>query len=148
MTMKRWLIALPALALAAQLALAHPHGPPTAEMIDQMTADLGLDANQKQQVQKIFEDQHARMEEERKQYEASGQRPSRDEMRAKHEQARQDLDAQLSTVLTLDQLQKLHKKMDDMRAERWGHKHGPGDSSDKPTDKPADKPADQPADQG
>ena len=141
--MKRWLIALPALALAAQLALAHPHGPPTAEMIDQMTADLGLDANQKQQVQKIFEDQHARMEEERKLYEASGQRPTRDEMHAKHAQARQDLDAQLSTVLTLDQLEKLHKKMDEMRAARWDGKHGPDEGSDKPSDKPADKPADQ-----
>jgi len=148
MTMKRWLIALPALALAAQLALAHPHGPPSAEMIDQMTADLGLDTNQKQQVQKIFEEQHARMEEERKAYDATGQRPTREEMQQKHEQMRQDLDAQLSTVLTLDQIEKLHKKMDEMREARWGHKHGPdsdkgGPDKKSPDGATPDKPADQ-----
>ena len=146
--MKRWLIAaLPALALAGQPALAHPHGPPAAEMIDHMTQDLGLDDNQKQQVQKIFEQQHARMEQDRKQYEATGQRPTREEMHAKREQARQDLDAQLSTVLTLDQMEKLHQKMDEMRAER--HRHRPADSdSDTPAGTQPPAGAQAPADKG
>ena len=142
--MKRWLYAaLPALALMGQPVLANPHGPPPAEMIDEMTKDLGLDANQKQQVQKIFEEQHAKMEEERKLYDATGQRPTPEEMHAKHEQARQDLDSQLSTVLTLDQIEKLHKKMDEMRAERhhWHKQDDKDNGAPAGTQTPADKPS-------
>lgn len=125
--MKRWLTALPALMLATCIAFAHPPGPPPDEMLDQLAADLGLDDSQKQQVERIFEEQHSRLREERKLLEASGQRPTREEMKARRQQERQALDAQLSTVLTLEQLDKLKQKMEEMRSARPAHKADPPD---------------------
>ena len=77
-------------------------GPP----IERLAQDLGLDATQQAQVKQILDAQHTKMDAERAQYEASGTRPSREEMHAKHEQMDAELDQQLSTVLTAEQLAK------------------------------------------
>ena len=100
------------LALAASsFALANPPGPPPGMSrggppIERLTQDLGLDANQAAQVKTIFEQQRAKMEAERAQFESSGTRPTREEMHARHEQANAELRAQLANVLTAEQLAK------------------------------------------
>ena len=95
------------LALADQRQGPPPGGPESrGAPIERLTQDLGLDAAQAAQVKQILEAQHAKMEADRAQFEASGTRPSREEMHAKHEQMDAELDQQLSTVLTPEQLAK------------------------------------------
>lgn len=123
--MKRHAFLLVAL-VAGGLAFADEHqGPPPGgpgrggPPIERLAQDLGLDATQTAQVKQILEAQHAKMEADRAQFEASGTRPSREEMHAKHQQMDAELDQQLSTVLTPEQL----AKFKEMRARR--HPMGP-----------------------
>lgn len=99
------------------LVLAHPpdarHGGPP---IDEIATELGLDDTQKSELQRIFDEQRAKMKEERAQLESAGQRPSREEMRAKHEEKRAEMHQQLSTVLTAEQLAKFEKLMQERRS--------------------------------
>ena len=103
------------LAALAVTGLAHadpPQGPTTGgpgrrgPPIERLTQDLGLDASQAAQVKQILDAQHAKMDAERAQFEASGTRLSREEMHAKHEQMDAELDQQLSAILTPEQLAK------------------------------------------
>lgn len=108
--MKRTVFLLAALA-ASGLAFAEPPaGPPHSGRggppIERLVKDLGLDAGQTTQVQAIFEQQHAKMEADRAQFESSGTRPTREQMQAKHEQANAELRTQLAAVLTAEQLAK------------------------------------------
>lgn len=125
--MKRLSLILAALAASSSLALAQqPDGPPhgmRGPNVEQLATDLGLDENQKAQVKQIFEAQHAKMQAERQQFEASGTRPTREEMKAKRDAMDADLHQQLSGVLTADQL----KKFDEIRAQhrRQGPPPGP-----------------------
>jgi hypothetical protein len=105
--MRHWLLTFPALALASQLAVAHPSGPPASARLDRLTADLGLDANQKLEVERIFTEQ-----------------------RARHEQARQDLETQLATVLTPEQLDKLRTKMAGKRGPHGVRRTKPADAAE------------------
>jgi hypothetical protein len=122
MDMKLPMLALPVVLLTAQLALAQqpppgprPHGrPPMAEM---MARQLGLDDAQKTEVKRILEEQRTRHETERKQYEATGQRRTPEEMRAMFQQHDQELIQALSGVLTPDQLTRF-KAMQAQRHER------------------------------
>jgi hypothetical protein len=95
-----------------------PGGPPRGPPIERIAKDLNLDANQTSEVKRILEAQHAKMDSERQQFEASGTRPSREEMQAKHEQMDADLRQQLSGVLTADQL----TRFEEMRKR---HRRGP-----------------------
>jgi Spy/CpxP family protein refolding chaperone len=123
--MKRLTLALSAALFTAQLAIAQqlppgppPRGGPPAEM---MARQLGLDDSQKAEVKRIFEEQRARHETERKQYDATGQRPTREEMKATRQQHDQELVQALSSVLTADQLTQFKA----MQAERDQHRrHG------------------------
>lgn len=125
--MKRSLLALPVVLLAAQFAFAQqaPAGPPPrggGQMIEMMARRLGLDDTQKAEVKRILEQQRAQHETERKQYEATGQRPTPEEMRTMFEQHDQELIQALSGVLTADQLTKFKA----MQAERREHmRRGP-----------------------
>jgi Spy/CpxP family protein refolding chaperone len=121
--MKRLTLALSAAFFTAQLALAQqlppgppPRGGPPAEM---MARQLGLDDTQKAAVKRIFEEQRAAHETERKQYEATGQRRTPEEMKALREQHDQELIQALSGVLTADQL----TKFEAMQAQRREHMH-------------------------
>jgi len=83
---------------------------------------LGLDDAQTVAVKKILEQQRAQAQTERKQFEATGQRPKPEEMRATFERHDQELTQALSAVLTPDQL----TKFEAMQAERREHmRHGP-----------------------
>jgi len=87
-----------------------------------MARQLGLDDAQKTEVKRILEEQRARHETGRKQFEATGQRPTPEEMRATFEQHDQELTQALSGVLTADQLTKFKA----LQAERREHmRHGP-----------------------
>jgi Spy/CpxP family protein refolding chaperone len=125
--MKRPILVLPVVLLTAQLAFAQqaPSGPPPrggGPRIEMMARQLGLDETQKAEVKRILEQQRAAHDAERKQYEATGQRPTPEEMRATMQQHDQELLQALSGVLTPDQLTKFKA----MQAERREHmRHGP-----------------------
>jgi len=123
--MKRFTFALPALLLfTAQFALAQQSGPPPGPPrggppIERIAKDLNLDDNQKAEVQRILDAQREKREAARAQFQASGQRPSREEMQARMQQDEQDLLQQLSGVLNTEQLAKFKQ----MQEERRKHMH-------------------------
>jgi Spy/CpxP family protein refolding chaperone len=124
--MKRSTLALSVVLCAAQLALAQqPPGPPPrggGPRVEMMARQLGLDDTQKAEVKRILDEQRARHETERKQFEATGQRPTPEEMRATFQQHDQELVQALSGVLTPDQLTKFKA----MQAGRREHmRNGP-----------------------
>jgi hypothetical protein len=84
--------------------------------MDRLALLLDLDAYQKTEVEKILKEQHEQMRADFAAARASGTRPSREEMKAKREQAKQELHTKLSAVLNETQL----KKFDAL------HEHGPG----------------------
>jgi Spy/CpxP family protein refolding chaperone len=85
--------------------------------MDRMALLLDLNAYQKTEVEKILKEQHEQMRAEFESARASGAaRPSRDEMKAKREQAKTELHTKLSAVLDETQL----KKFDAL------HERGPG----------------------
>ncbi len=101
---------------AGTLAWAdQPSGPPPGgpsrggPPIERLAQDLGLDSSQTAQLKAILDAQRARMDSERAQIEASGTRPSREEMQAKHERMDAELKQQLATVLTPEQLAKFEQ---------------------------------------
>ena len=121
--MKRLTLVLSAALFTAQLAIAQqlPPGPPPrgGPPIEMMAKQLGLDDAQKVQVQRILDEERARHESERKQYEATGQRPTPEEMKARRDQHDQELIQALSGVLTPEQLTKFKA----MQARRGEHMH-------------------------
>ncbi len=126
--MKRLALALPAALFTAQLAIAQqfppgpaPRGGPPVEM---MAKQLGLDDTQKTEVKRILDELRARRETERKQYEASGQRPTPEEMKTMRQQHDQELVQALSSVLTPDQLTKF-KAIQAQRGEHMRHRPPP-----------------------
>jgi Spy/CpxP family protein refolding chaperone len=103
------LAALPVALLAMQAAFAQPPpGPPRGgpPPIERLAQELNLDATQKAEVQRIFEEQRAKHETERKQYAATGQRPTPEEMQTMMQQHEEELRLALSGVLTSEQLTK------------------------------------------
>jgi Spy/CpxP family protein refolding chaperone len=110
--MKHASLLLAALAASGLAFADQDRGPPpgapgsVGAPIERLAQDLGLDAAQQAQVKQILDAQRAKMDADRAQFEASGTRPSREEMHAKHEQMDAELDQQLSTVLTPEQLAK------------------------------------------
>jgi Spy/CpxP family protein refolding chaperone len=98
------------LALSAAAAMADPPpGPPPGMRgpgIERLTKDLSLNESQQAEVKRIFDAQRTKMDAQRQQFEASGTRPTHEEMRAHHEQADADLHQQLAAVLSAEQLAK------------------------------------------
>lgn len=85
--------------------------------MDRLALLLDLNSYQKTEVEKILKAQHEQMRSEFEAARASGAaRPSRDEMKAKREQAKAELNTKLSAVLDETQL----KKFDAL------HERGPG----------------------
>lgn len=121
------------LGLASAVALADPpagpppgmRGPPS---IERLTQDLGLNESQQAEVKRIFDAQRAKMDADRAQFEASGTRPSREEMHAKREQAAAEIHQQLAAVLTPEQL----AKFDEMRKRQRPPGPPPGEDGGPP----------------
>jgi Spy/CpxP family protein refolding chaperone len=77
-----------------------------AQRMDRLATLLDLTDAQKAQVQTILDEQHAKMKAERDAAQASGQRPTFDQMKAAHNQMQQETLAKLTPVLTPAQLKK------------------------------------------
>jgi Spy/CpxP family protein refolding chaperone len=77
-----------------------------AQRMDNLATLLDLTDEQKAQVQTILEEQHAKMKAQRDAMQASGQKPTFDQMKAEHEQLRQETLTKLTPVLSPAQLKK------------------------------------------
>jgi len=100
--------------------------------MDRMALLLDLDAHQKTEVEKILKEQHEHRRADFDAARASGVRPSRDEMKAKRVQSKQDLQTKLSMVLNETQM----KKFEALHERGKGHgrgfgKRGGGNGKDK-----------------
>lgn len=106
MKTKVTLLALAWLASGVAFAADPPAGPPAPDM-DRMALLLDLDAYQKTEVEKILKEQREQAHAAREAARASGStRPTREEMKAKREQYKQELQTKLSAVLNETQLKK------------------------------------------
>ena len=118
--MKRLAFVLPAVLLGAYAVHAQnppPGGPPRGgPPFERIAKDLDLDENQKPEVKRIFDELRAKREAEREKIMASGQRPTREEMKAKMEADDAALLQKLQGVLRTDQLEKWRQMQADRRA--------------------------------
>jgi hypothetical protein len=114
------------LGLASGLAVAQPPGGPPggAFDIERLAILLDLDAYQKGEVERVFQEQREARIAAREQRAASGERPTREEMFAQREQAQQELFAKLQNTLTEQQLTKLKVLMEPRVGPR-GRRGGP-----------------------
>jgi Spy/CpxP family protein refolding chaperone len=84
-----------------------------AEHLDHLATLLDLTDAQKAQVQAVLEEEHSRMKALREQAQASGTRPSFEQMKAEHQQMQQETLAKLTPVLTAAQLKKFQVLMEE-----------------------------------
>ena len=82
-----------------------------AQRMDNLATLLDLTDAQKTQVQAVLEAEHAKMKALHDQAEASGQKPTFEQMKATHEQAQQDTIAKLTPILSPAQLKKFQVLM-------------------------------------
>jgi len=112
-----WLATGVALAESPAAASRGPH-------MDRMALLLDLDAYQKTEVEKVLKEQHEQMRAAREAARlAGGERPSREEMQAKRQQAKQELRTKLSGILNETQLQKF-EALQERRGGGPGRHHG------------------------
>lgn len=112
--------------LASSVALAHEgHNGPPGPDLDRMAILLDLSADQKTQVQQIFQEQHDKMKAVHDQAQSSGTKPSREERQKFHEEMKQDINTRLQAVLSADQMKKFDALMDHGPHGR----HGPASDS-------------------
>ena len=123
--MKATLIAVALLWMGAAVAQP-PDSPPSggrpghgfrhetpAERLDKLATLLDLTDAQKAQVQAILEEQHSKMKAFHDEAEASGQKPTFEQLKAQHEQLHAETIAKLTPVLTPTQLKKFQVLMDE-----------------------------------
>jgi Spy/CpxP family protein refolding chaperone len=84
-----------------------------AEHLDHLATLLDLTDAQKAQVQTILDEQHAKMKAQHEAAQASGQKPTFDQMKAAHEQLKQETLAKLTPVLSPAQLKKFQILMEE-----------------------------------
>jgi Spy/CpxP family protein refolding chaperone len=100
-----------------------PGPPPNAEhQLDRLSTLLDLTDTQKAQVKAILDAQHAKMKVQFQTAQASGTRPTFEEMRAAHQQSQAETVQQLTPVLTPSQLKKFQVLTEE---EHGPHGHGP-----------------------
>lgn len=101
------------LLLVSALAAAEPQRPPHPPMmpIDDLAVLLDLDDSQKAEVQRVLDEQRAAREAKRQEIQATGERPTREEMQAYREEAREAVRMSLQNVLTPEQLEKFEVLM-------------------------------------
>jgi Spy/CpxP family protein refolding chaperone len=110
----------------AQTPPDHPPGPPNAaHQLDRMATLLDLTDTQKAQVKTILDAEHAKMKAQFQAAQASGTKPSFEEMRGARQQLRADTMQQLTPVLTASQLKKFQVLMDEEQGPRGHGPHGP-----------------------
>ena len=84
-----------------------------AERMDHLATLLDLTDAQKTQVQAILEAEHAQMKAQREAAQASGQKPTFEQMKAEHDQMRQETLTKLTPVLSPTQLKKFQVLMEE-----------------------------------
>jgi Spy/CpxP family protein refolding chaperone len=111
----------------AQAPPDHPPGPPNpAHQLDRLTTLLDLTDTQKAQVKTILDAEHAKMRAQFQAAQASGTKPTFEEMRAARQQARAATVQQLTPVLTASQLKKFQVLREEEQGPHGGHRpHGP-----------------------
>jgi hypothetical protein len=112
---------------------AHGSGRGPGMNIDKLEVLLDLDGYQKQEVQKILDEQHAAMRAKREQMRSSDQRPSFAEMQAEREAAQKATRGKLEKVLSEQQLKKFdvlteHPRMPPRRHHRAGDARNDGNN--------------------
>jgi periplasmic protein CpxP/Spy len=120
--MKSRVALIAAAMLASAVALAHPHDGPRADL-DRMAILLDLNDAQKAEVQKIFDEQHEKLEAAHEQQRSAGTKPTREERTRFHQEMKQEMTTRLQGVLSADQMKKFEVLMD----RRHGHR-GHGDA--------------------
>ena len=84
-----------------------------AQRMDRLATLLDLTDEQKAQVQTILDEQHAKMKAQRDAMQASGQKPTFEQMKTEHEQLRQETLTKLTPVLSPAQLKKFQVLMEE-----------------------------------
>jgi len=79
--------------------------------MDHLATLLDLTDAQKTQVQAVLEEEHTKMKAQHDQADASGTKPTFEQMKAAHEQAQQDTLTKLTPILTPAQLKKFQVLM-------------------------------------
>lgn len=87
-------------------APATPHPGMRGPDMDRMALLLDLDAYQKTEVEKILKEHREQARSQFEAHKASGNRPSREEMKTLREQGKQELNTKLSGVLNETQMKK------------------------------------------
>ena len=121
----RALLIIASVLVAGTAVAAGPHakgGPPGPD-IDKLAILLDLNDGQKQELDRIFTEQREAVEAKREAFRASGERPDRETVEASREAMRASTRAQLETVLTPAQLEKLDV-LHEMRGDRREHHPG------------------------
>ena len=102
--------------------------------MDRLALLLDLNDTQKTQVEQVLNEQHEQMRATMEHEHASGQKPSHDEMRAKHEQLQKDTMDKLSSILDAQQLKKFQALTEHgPGGGGWGHHHGGHGQDDQST---------------
>jgi Spy/CpxP family protein refolding chaperone len=114
------LVAMALFASAVALAQAHPHGAHGPDM-DRMAILLELNDSQKAEVEKIFKEQHDKLDAVHEQARAAGTKPTREERAKFHEELKQDMTTKLQAVLSPEQMKKFEALADHRRRNRRQH---------------------------
>jgi Spy/CpxP family protein refolding chaperone len=110
----------------AQTPPDRPPGPPNAEhQLDRLTTLLELTDAQKARVKTILDAQHAKMKAQFQTAQASGTKPTFEEMQAARQQLHAETVQQLTPVLTQSQLKKFKVLMEEERGPHGRGPHGP-----------------------
>jgi len=118
----------------AQTPPDRPPGPPNAaHQLERLTTLLELTDTQKAQVKTILDAQHAKMQAQFQTAQASGTKPTFEQMRAARQQLHAATVQQLTPVLTPSQLKKFEVLMEEERGPRGGGPHGPPSGAAPPT---------------
>jgi len=136
--MKATVLTLAVLCAGAAYAQAPPPPPPHAaeagRHMDDLATLLDLTDAQKAQVQAILQEQHAKMKQSFEQARASGAQPDWQQMKALHEQLKQETLQKLAPVLSATQLKKFQIIQQEMMHAHMGHhmSHGEPDAAATP----------------
>jgi Spy/CpxP family protein refolding chaperone len=124
--------------VSAAIAQSPPHEPANGgggRQLERLTTLLDLTDAQKARVKTILEAEHAKMRAQFESAQASGTKPSFEQMRAAREQMRAETVQQLTPVLTPAQLKKFEVLMEEHHGQGRGP-HGPPPAGDAPSAAP------------
>ena len=102
--------------------------------MERLATLLDLTDTQKTQVKAILDAEHAKMRAQLQAAQASGTKPSFEQMRTAHQQIQAETLQQLTPVLTSAQLKKFQVLMEEERGRGGRGPHGPPPSGDAPSE--------------